>query len=228
MNERVKAVFESLQTLETCHIHVRYSEHCPAFTDSTGHKIPQSKRHADRHVFIVEKDKVSTQAWTILCDLHKLREDKQISHIPMLECIRESRLVLLVRSVNYFVDCRKLRLKALNHYLLRIQPVYWKARYGTGISINACDLLRCNSKGENRRRTIHSERLDEANGVILNERHVCCVCKENRISTVFIPCGHAACCRTCKEIVREELRSEDKKCPVCRCKITRAWTIYLP
>jgi hypothetical protein len=224
MNECEQWMARGKNSLKTRYIHVRYWEDYSAVTKTGRHRAIKTQQNLDRHIFVVQKQDLSPDTWDVLCELHKLREDKKITHVPMLECVRESRLVLIVRSVRYFVEFRKLMLKGLYHYLLKVEPVYWKARYGTGISLTASDLVRCNKRGVNRNRTIQSEKLDNALGVIQTKRNVCCVCKENKIETVYVPCGHSVCCKNCTDYVTS--RPSQIKCPICRRVIERHYPIY--
>ena len=43
------------------------------------------------------------------------------------------------------------------------------------------------------------------------EKKTCTVCMDATIETVFIPCGHQTCCRTCAEGLGQ--------CPMCRQEI---------
>ena len=49
-------------------------------------------------------------------------------------------------------------------------------------------------------------------------RRTCKICMDEEVSHVFQPCGHAICCGTCVEQVRE--------CPCCRKKVQKASMIY--
>jgi hypothetical protein len=61
----------------------------------------------------------------------------------------------------------------------------------------------------------------------LNVDHTGCVgCMSQSINTVFIPCGHAAMCNQC---VQNSLtiRPQEKRCPICREKVTNVVPLYL-
>jgi len=45
----------------------------------------------------------------------------------------------------------------------------------------------------------------------------CVICLIDQRSTLFVPCGHLACCADCADI----LTSKDAKCPICRSKLQR-------
>ncbi|KAF4527216.1 hypothetical protein B566_EDAN010566 [Ephemera danica] len=49
---------------------------------------------------------------------------------------------------------------------------------------------------------------------------MCLVCLHRRRSTVFLDCGHIACCRKCSSFLR--------KCPTCRAVILKVQRAYLP
>ena len=42
----------------------------------------------------------------------------------------------------------------------------------------------------------------------LKELHICRICMDLSIDTVFLPCGHLVCCSTCSHALRN--------CPICR------------
>ena len=46
-----------------------------------------------------------------------------------------------------------------------------------------------------------------------NTDDICCVCYENKVSKLFIPCGHFFC-SFCTGIIEK-----DKKCPFCRTEV---------
>ena len=48
----------------------------------------------------------------------------------------------------------------------------------------------------------------------------CRVCMDSNIDTVFCPCGHAVCCKSCSQRV--------KACPICRGVIHLRQQLYLP
>eukprot|EP01094_Clydonella_sp_ATCC50884_P026341 TRINITY_DN7194_c0_g1_i2.p1 TRINITY_DN7194_c0_g1~~TRINITY_DN7194_c0_g1_i2.p1 ORF type:complete len:430 (+),score=68.16 TRINITY_DN7194_c0_g1_i2:142-1431(+) len=50
------------------------------------------------------------------------------------------------------------------------------------------------------------------------EPELCVVCMDQGVNTVFLECGHLACCKECSEKVR--------KCPVCRQNIVRVLPVY--
>jgi hypothetical protein len=56
------------------------------------------------------------------------------------------------------------------------------------------------------------------------EESVCLICMDKKRETVFLECGHLACCRECAK----RLESKDRKCPVCRRPISRVVQIYRP
>lgn len=47
---------------------------------------------------------------------------------------------------------------------------------------------------------------------IATDQNECIVCMERPKQTIFLDCGHIACCDTCSNI----LMSSDRKCPTCR------------
>jgi len=47
----------------------------------------------------------------------------------------------------------------------------------------------------------------------------CTVCMDERIQTVFLECGHLACCKNCSSKLRD--------CPICRQQISRVVTIFM-
>jgi len=51
---------------------------------------------------------------------------------------------------------------------------------------------------------------------------LCVVCMARNVETCFIPCGHACCCRVCSGEI------QDAQCHICRAKIDKIQTIYLP
>jgi len=46
---------------------------------------------------------------------------------------------------------------------------------------------------------------------LLKQLHSCRVCMDRAIDTVFLPCGHIACCGDCSQALRN--------CPICRSPI---------
>ncbi|CAK9083470.1 unnamed protein product [Durusdinium trenchii] len=52
------------------------------------------------------------------------------------------------------------------------------------------------------------------------DQRECAICMEEPATTVFVPCGHMAACRTCGE------RFSKKPCPVCRKKIKRVQQVF--
>jgi hypothetical protein len=173
---------------------------------------------------------VSSDVWEALCRLWPLKINGSLKHVPILECFPNSRLTLVVKSVNYFRDYRKLRLKKLFNYLLKLKPCQWNAHYGNGLTFHAEDLVRCNSQGVNRKRTVQSEKLDKTTQLMeqWTARHICSVCQQQSVEKVFTPCGHAACCAVCtKCILSDEDVNGESKCPVCRASIRHAYNIYL-
>lgn len=51
-----------------------------------------------------------------------------------------------------------------------------------------------------------------------NESNLCIVCMDNPVETVFLECGHLACCKTCGKKLNQ--------CPICRNTITRVINIF--
>ncbi|KAL6063564.1 E3 ubiquitin-protein ligase rififylin isoform X15 [Balamuthia mandrillaris] len=54
------------------------------------------------------------------------------------------------------------------------------------------------------------------------ESDLCTVCMDNTIDTVFLECGHLACCKSCAK------QLQNKECPICREPILRVVAIYRP
>ncbi|VFQ96790.1 unnamed protein product [Cuscuta campestris] len=52
---------------------------------------------------------------------------------------------------------------------------------------------------------------------------LCVICLTRRRLSVFVPCGHLACCQQCALLV---VRESSPKCPVCRQAITNAVRMY--
>ena len=52
----------------------------------------------------------------------------------------------------------------------------------------------------------------------------CLVCWDQEVGTVFLECGHLACCRTCAN----ELFATTKACPICRGTIVRVVNVFKP
>lgn len=50
----------------------------------------------------------------------------------------------------------------------------------------------------------------------------CIVCWSNAVDSVFVPCGHMACCRSCAG------QLSPQTCPICRQGITQVVTVYRP
>lgn len=53
----------------------------------------------------------------------------------------------------------------------------------------------------------------------LRMRLTCCICLENEVNRLFIPCCHLVCCRFCARAL--------DNCPTCRCRITGLVTVYV-
>jgi hypothetical protein len=52
----------------------------------------------------------------------------------------------------------------------------------------------------------------------IDEKELCVICLDSRISTVFLECGHMACCGDCSlQVV---------SCPLCRRPISRVINVY--
>ena len=49
----------------------------------------------------------------------------------------------------------------------------------------------------------------------------CCICLENKINTVFIPCGHACMCKPCSQKYQR-----DDGCPMCRKSIQSIFDLF--
>ena len=60
-------------------------------------------------------------------------------------------------------------------------------------------------------------RLDVGDDV--NSSSVCVICIDAPRDTVFLPCGHVACCHACAEMIRT-------RCPVCRSTIQSRSRVY--
>jgi E3 ubiquitin-protein ligase MUL1 len=54
----------------------------------------------------------------------------------------------------------------------------------------------------------------------VTQQQQCIICFENPRNTVFLECGHVACCKLCS------MRLVD--CPICRQRIVRVIEIYTP
>ncbi|GAB0087718.1 E3 ubiquitin-protein ligase MYLIP [Sergentomyia squamirostris] len=54
----------------------------------------------------------------------------------------------------------------------------------------------------------------------ISEAFTCRICMDRAIDTMFSPCGHVACCRSCAE--------KCDGCPLCRTSIDRVNRIFLP
>ena len=52
----------------------------------------------------------------------------------------------------------------------------------------------------------------------------CVICWTEPYSVVFVPCGHMCCCPGCSKRL---MRQRDKKCPMCRKKITKAQSVFM-
>jgi len=52
--------------------------------------------------------------------------------------------------------------------------------------------------------------------------NACCICATNAVSTVIVPCGHAAYCKDCSH----EAVKYSNRCPICRTQITQIITVY--
>ena len=80
---------------------------------------------------------------------------------------------------------------------------------------------------ENENETGHSSNDDTkeldtlmAENLELNESQQCMVCREDRISVVFLPCRHLVCCDECSQAL--------KHCPVAGCRVLILGTIKSP
>lgn len=51
-----------------------------------------------------------------------------------------------------------------------------------------------------------------------HEENECWICLDRRIDMVFVPCGHAICCRFCPKL---------QECPKCRQTITQSIRLYI-
>jgi len=49
----------------------------------------------------------------------------------------------------------------------------------------------------------------------------CCICLDNCVNTVIVPCGHVCICEDCKQKIK------DNKCPICRQQITQIIKTYI-
>jgi hypothetical protein len=57
-----------------------------------------------------------------------------------------------------------------------------------------------------------------------NANATCIVCTENARNTVFVPCGHIACCTQCSESV---MQHHSRRCPVCRARVDDAFKTFM-
>lgn len=46
--------------------------------------------------------------------------------------------------------------------------------------------------------------------------NLCCICLDNDVNSVLIPCGHLSLCYGCCEV---QGRQEENLCPICRSKV---------
>ncbi len=53
----------------------------------------------------------------------------------------------------------------------------------------------------------------------------CIVCMDGLVGSVFIPCGHAACCLHCGHMIAS---SKVPCCPICRAAIAICQQLFLP
>lgn len=55
----------------------------------------------------------------------------------------------------------------------------------------------------------------------------CCVCMDARVTTVFVPCGHAATCEDCSKQWKSRLTNGSRRrCPIGRCKVKGCIKLY--
>lgn len=62
------------------------------------------------------------------------------------------------------------------------------------------------------------EEKGEPSGKKDDDRELCVICLDANISTVFLECGHMACCGECARCV--------VSCPMCRRPISRVINVY--
>ena len=56
----------------------------------------------------------------------------------------------------------------------------------------------------------------------IRELSICSVCQEFTTDTIFVPCGHKCCCKSCVVKVTQK----DKLCPLCRVEFTQAIKVF--
>lgn len=72
------------------------------------------------------------------------------------------------------------------------------------------EILKLNVKKiTNKVNVIDSVILDEKTD---NEEILCCVCRDNKIKLMIIPCNHACLCFSCRKNIKSE-------CPICKNQI---------
>jgi len=52
-----------------------------------------------------------------------------------------------------------------------------------------------------------------------SDQNQCVICFDAMITTVFLECGHVACCKKCASLLNQ--------CPICRRYISRVVDIYM-
>lgn len=66
--------------------------------------------------------------------------------------------------------------------------------------------------------------LDMGEADDVSSTRSCIVCMDGPVSSVFIPCGHAACCLKCGKAIEG---SKDPRCPICRTMVNKSQQLYL-
>jgi len=64
---------------------------------------------------------------------------------------------------------------------------------------------------------IENRRLEVENQNLKDSR-ICIICMDEEISQVFLPCGHAICCKNCINNIQ--------KCPACRANVQNSVMLY--
>ena len=74
-----------------------------------------------------------------------------------------------------------------------------------------------------------AKKSSTAQGMETTTRKVtqCCVCMDERVKTVFVPCGHAATCEDCSRQWKSKLgNGSRRRCPIGRCKVKGVIKLY--
>lgn len=76
-------------------------------------------------------------------------------------------------------------------------------------------------------RSISNSNIECYNETTLNDERtnieelLCCVCKENKVKLMIVPCNHACLCLNCRKHMNLA------KCPMCQCNIINYSRIYI-